>query len=266
VSASPPPSPPPLDWGRGRYEKTAAELEPVAERVVGLARVAPGERVLDIACGTGNAALIAARAGAEATGVDLAARLVDAARGRAAAEGLSATFAVGDATDLPLDDKTFDVAVSIFGLIFAPDADRAFAELVRVLRPGGRAFVTAWLPEGPMFTALGIVGKAVAAVTGPPPERFPWHDEERVRTLATRHGAGVGFEDGEISFSASSLDAFIDEGRDHPMNIAAREVLARAGTEDQVAADMRAAFAAGNEDPSGFRITSRYRLAKIRRP
>src|SRR3954451_6604160 len=98
-----------VDWSVGEYERTAAELEPAARHVVALAAPAPGERVLDLACGTGNAALLAAPAGARVTGLDAASRLVEVARARAAAAGADAEFVVGDALDLPFDDGSFDV-------------------------------------------------------------------------------------------------------------------------------------------------------------
>src|SRR3954462_10924744 len=126
-----------VDWGVGEYEQTAAELEPVAEHVVALARLEAGERVLDVACGTGNAALLAARTGARATGVDGAPRLIEVARTRAAADGLAPAFVVGDVHQLPFGDGAFDVVLSVFGVVFADDPPRALGELVRVLRPGG---------------------------------------------------------------------------------------------------------------------------------
>src|SRR3954464_8532637 len=104
-----------VDWGGGRYELTAADLEPAAVHVVALAGLQRGERVLDLATGTGNAALLAARAGAETTGLDAAARLIDVARSRARDEGLAVRFEVGDAQELPYEDATFDVVVSVFG-------------------------------------------------------------------------------------------------------------------------------------------------------
>jgi ubiquinone/menaquinone biosynthesis C-methylase UbiE len=91
-----------IDWGIGRYEHTAAELEPVAEHVVALAGLRPGERVVDLATGTGNAALLAARAGAVVTGLDAAPPLIDVARERAGQEGVQASFVVGDVGALPL--------------------------------------------------------------------------------------------------------------------------------------------------------------------
>src|SRR5688500_11967438 len=105
--------PPPLDWGVGRYETTAAHLEPAAGTVVERAALRQGERVLDLGCGTGNAALAAARLGADVVGVDPAARLLDVARARAAAEGLSARFEAGSADAIPLPDAAVDVVVSV---------------------------------------------------------------------------------------------------------------------------------------------------------
>ena len=112
-----------IDWNIGRYEQTAAELEPVAAHVVALANLQRGEHVVDLATGTGNAALIAAGAGAVVTGVDTAPRLIDIARSRAVTERVEASFLVGDMQALPFDDGSFDIALSVFGLIFAADAN-----------------------------------------------------------------------------------------------------------------------------------------------
>ena len=138
-----------VDWGMGRYEQTAAELAPVAGHVISLADLQRGEAAVDLATGTGNAALLAARAGAVVTGLDAAARLIDVARARAAAEGVEAEFVVGDIEALPFEDDSFDVALSVFGLIFAGDARRGFDEMTRVLRPSGRALFRCGLRPGP---------------------------------------------------------------------------------------------------------------------
>ena len=254
------------DWGVGRYERTAAALEPAAERVVRAADPQPGERFLDIACGTGNAALLAARAGAEVTGIDLAQRLVEVARERAATEGLAATFLTGDAMELPFEDASFDVAVSVFGVIFAPDAPQAFGEIVRVLRPGGRALVSAWLPDGPIGTAVGISIRALSAATGkPPPPRFGWHEPDRIAELAAAHGVTASFEDAEISFTAASPEAFAAADEEHPIRVTARPVLERAGTYHDVSAQILKVMREANEDPAAFRITSRYRIHRVER-
>src|SRR5205085_2967405 len=100
---------------------------------------------------------------------------------------------VGDAQALPFDDAAFDAVLSLFGIIFAPDAERAFAETLRVLRPRGRALLTAWVPEGPIDAMVGVLVRALAQVTGAPPRRFAWHDPEAVGAVAARHGAHVTF-------------------------------------------------------------------------
>ena len=174
-----------MDWGLGRYEDTASALEPASVQVVDLARLVPGERLLDIGCGTGNAALRAARAGAETTGLDPAARLIEVAGERAAAEGVDADFVVGHAESLPFDDATFDVVLSVFGVIFTADPERAIGEMLRVLRPNGRALVAAWLPTGTIANLMGVIGRATAAATGPAPLRFAWHELDAVAEAAT---------------------------------------------------------------------------------
>src|SRR5215207_5902483 len=109
-----------FDWGIGRYEHTATRLEPAARVVVEAAAPVAGERVVDVGCGTGNAALLAAERGAVVTGVDPAPRLLDVARAEAAARGLDVTFARGQAAEIPLEDGEADVMLSVFGVIFAP--------------------------------------------------------------------------------------------------------------------------------------------------
>jgi SAM-dependent methyltransferase len=255
-----------VDWGVGRYEETAADLEPVAAHVVALAGPQLGEKVLDVACGTGNAALLAARAGADTTGVDAAPRLIEVARGRAQAEDLPVRFDVGDAQALPYDHATFDVVLSIFGVIFAADAERAFGEIVRVLRPGGRALLSAWVPGGTMDAMVGVFMRAVAAVTRPAPVRFAWHDEAAVGELAARHGAELSVDEGEVAFAAESADAYFAANETHhPMSVSMRPLLERAGGDDAIRDEALAILREGNENPDAFQVTSRYRILTVRR-
>jgi SAM-dependent methyltransferase len=115
-----------------------------------------------------------AAAGAEVTGLDAASRLIDVARARAAAAGAGATFVAGDALDLPFEDGAFDVALSVFGIIFVPDAERALAEVVRVLRRGGRALISAWIPAGAIREMVEVLARGVAAAGGPERPGFGW--------------------------------------------------------------------------------------------
>jgi SAM-dependent methyltransferase len=133
-------------WAMGDYPTIATHLLPISEDVVATAGVEAGHRVLDVAVGDGNAAVLCARRGASVVGVDLEPAQVERARARCAAEGLEAAveLRVGDAQALDVDDGAFDVVVSVMGVIFAPDAARATGELARAVRPGGVVVVTAW--------------------------------------------------------------------------------------------------------------------------
>ena len=256
------------DWGLGRYELTAAELEPVARRVVAMANPLRGERVLDIACGTGNAAILAARFGAKVTGVDLAPRLVLVARRRAESENLPASFNVGDAEDLQFADASFEVVVSVFGLIFAPDRRNTFSEFVRVMRPMGRGFFTVWLPGGPIGQMIGMFSQAMNDATGasPPAPAFEWHDAEAIRALAAEHSTKASFHGGELQFSAPSVEEYLNSKmHNDPMMVAMRPVLEEAGLMDDLTRRALEILREGNEDPAGFRVTSRYRIVEIRR-
>jgi len=251
-----------IDWGAGEYERTATELLPVAEHVVSLARPQGGERVLDVACGTGNAALLAARAGASVVGLDGAGRLIEVARSRVA----GATFLVGDAHALPFTDGEFDVALSVFGVIFAEDPERAMGELMRVLRPGGRALVSAWVPVGPIDAMVGAYARAMAQATGRSMPRFAWHDPDAASPLAARHGADLRIHDGELTIVAESPEAYLADGEEHhPMSLAGRPALEQAGLYAQARAEALAALREGNEDPAGFRVTSPYRVLEFTR-
>ena len=255
-----------IDWGIGRYEQTAAELAPVAEHVVALAQIQPGERVVDLACGTGNAALSAARARAVVTGLDAAPRLIDVARERASRAGLHASFVVGDLGSLPFGDASFDVGLSVFGLIFAADPSRAFGEMIRVLQAGGRALLSVWAPAGPIHAMVGTLGGAVAAATGSTPTRFPWHDPEAVERLAAHHGACVRIHDGVLSITAESPEAyFVANEQLHPISVASRPVLERAGTYADVREQALGILRQGNEDPEAFRVSSPYRVIEVSR-
>ena len=167
-------------WMAGDFGQVAKHLEANAEEFIARLAPEPGARVLDVACGTGNLAVPAARAGAAVTGVDIAANLLEQARARAAAEGLSIRFDEGDAEALPYADASFDEVVTMFGAMFAPRPELAAAELVRVCRPGGRIAMANWTPEGFIGQMFRVTGRHV-----PPPPGVPsplqWGDEGTVR-------------------------------------------------------------------------------------
>ena len=197
-----------VDWGTGHYEEVAGQLEPVAGRVVELAGVEDGQRVLDLGCGTGNAALVAARRGALVTGADPAERLLGVARERARGESLEVAWVRASAEELPFADSSFHRVVSVFGVIFAEDPERAVAEIVRVLRPDGEALITAWIPAGPISAMVVAIRRAMEEVTAQTTPGFPWSDTETVRDLAERHGAAAEFDDAVAEFAGESPEAF----------------------------------------------------------
>lgn len=257
-----------LDWGVGRYETTAEELRPVAAAVVERAAISPGDRVVDVGCGTGNAALLAALRGAQATGVDPAARLLEVARGRAAESGVSATFLQGDAASIPVATAGADVVLSVFAVIFAPDPIAAAAEMARVTAPGGRILLTAWIPEGAVQDCVGIFQRAVAAAIGRPagPPPFAWHEKHALVSLFGPLGFSVEVEPGELAIRASSAREYLEiQGRDHPLSVAGRAVLESSGEGEAVRERALGVLEAANEDPAAFRVTSRYVVATATR-
>jgi len=176
-------------WALGDFARAAAEQVLVGEVLCRAIDIHPGERVLDVAAGSGNAALAAARRGARVTATDFVPQLLAAAARRAKAEGLDLETQEADAQSLPFADGAFDVILSTFGVMYAADQSRAAAELLRVCRPGGRIGLTAWTP-GSVMAATQAAAARFAPYPALPGARSPneWGTETRVRELL---GAGI---------------------------------------------------------------------------
>ena len=166
-------------WMTGDYDLFSRYMEAGARQFYGRLGVAPGTRLLDVGCGSGQLALLAARAGARVTGCDIATNWIEAARARAAAEGISVAFDEGDAEALPYGDAQFDVVASLIGAMFAPRPALVAAELTRVCRPGGMIAMANWTPGG----FIGLMFKAIAKHIAPSgmPSPALWGDEDTVR-------------------------------------------------------------------------------------
>ncbi len=174
-------------WASGDYAAVGARLLLTAELLCESVDLRAGQRVLDVACGSGNAALAAARRFCQVTGIDYVPTLLDRARQRAQAEGLQATFQDADAEALPFPDDAFDVVLSTCGAMFAPDQEQTARELLRVCRPGGRIGMVNWVPDG----YVGELFRAIGRYLPPPPGLRPpvlWGSPERLREL---FGPGV---------------------------------------------------------------------------
>jgi SAM-dependent methyltransferase len=213
-------------WDAGDWAEFAPLIADASRVVIDRLGVAEGHEFLDVGTGSGTAAILAARRGARATGLDLVPKLIAAAQARAQAEGVEVTWVVGDAQDLPFGDGSFDRVSSVFGCMFAPDQERAAAELVRVCRPGGRITVSAWTPEGLNGQTFGVVGKYFP----PPPEgvRPPvmWGTEDHVRHLFSGHS--VETERVMLRWKGDSFDEFVAN-----FEVLGPMVMARAALEPQ---------------------------------
>ncbi|MBW8059453.1 MAG: class I SAM-dependent methyltransferase [Solirubrobacterales bacterium] len=252
-------------WGAGDWPGFAPVIQEVSDIVVEELGVGEGHDYLDIACGSGNAAIVAARRGARVIGLDFVPKLVEAARERAAAEGLDAEFVQGDAEDLPFADDSFDRATSIFGVMFAPRHQQAADELVRIARPGGVFAVTGWTPEG----LNGQMFKTVGAHMPPSPEGMTppamWGDEEHVRGLFSRPGLEVSCEKRSMDFTWESLDSWFAYCEQNlGPTVVTKSVLEPQGKWEAARADLIALGERFNEAGDGsMRTPAEYLLTKV---
>ncbi len=168
-------------WGKGPYQRITETITDVHDVVVERLAPQPGDRWLDLACGTGAVAERAAAAGARVTGLDLAPVLIETARERAAELGLEIDYVVGDLERMTLADASFDKVSSTCGIMFAPDHAAAARELARVTAPGGRIALANWTPTGGLAKMFSVMAPYQPAP--PPSSPFDWGDEHRVREL-----------------------------------------------------------------------------------
>jgi ubiquinone/menaquinone biosynthesis C-methylase UbiE len=193
-------------WGSGNYAAVADKISAVGEHIVEAVGLAPGMDVLDVACGTGNATIPAARAGARVTGVDFSPDLLAIARERAADAMVEINWVEGDAEQLPFADASFDRVISTFGHMFASDHERSAAELRRACRADGLIGICCWTPEG----AIGRMFAMVADLVPPPPTAASpllWGTEEHVRKVL---GDDARFEHREVEWRDSSTQSYAD--------------------------------------------------------
>lgn len=196
-------------WASGDYGVIGTTLQIVGEMLAEACDLRWDERVLDVAAGNGNATLAAARRGCKVTSTDYVASLLDQGAERARAEHLEVQFQAADAEALPFKDASFDVVLSTFGVMFAPDQTKAAAELARVCRPGGRIGMANWTPEslvGQMFKALGKQLPPLAGVQAP----SRWGVEAQLQTMFGNQAAKIDVTGRMFNFRYRSATHFID--------------------------------------------------------
>jgi SAM-dependent methyltransferase len=200
-------------WQTGDYPRVGNTLQIMAELLVEAADVRAGQRVLDVACGQGNAAMAAARRFAEATGVDYATNLLEQGRERAAAEHLPVTFTEGDAEKLPVPDASFDLVCSTVGVMFAPNHQQTADELVRVTAPGGKIALASWTPAGMVGQLFKTVSKWAPPPAGVQPPTL-WGTEDHLFELCGDRVEWVALNRREFVFRYHSPEHFSEWFRD----------------------------------------------------
>lgn len=249
-------------WAAGDYGTLSEHIEDVGEYIVGRTGVASGMDVLDVACGTGNAALPAARAGAEVTGLDLVPALLEGGRGNAADAGVEIEWIEGNAEELPFADGSFDRVLSTFGHMFAPRHRETADEMARVCREGGVIGICCWTPEG----VAGEIFRAAGSYMPPPPDfAMPpilWGTEEHVREMWPS-ATGFEFERRDTTLEWDSVEGFADYFVDRfgPL-VTARQMLGE-GFQD-LRRDIVAIWERRNAaDDGSFRLAQEYLVSVV---
>jgi len=200
-------------WASGNFAVIGVTLQIVGETLAETADIRAGETVIDVAAGNGNASLAAAHRLARVTSTDYVPALLEKGRARAAAEGLDIAFQVADAENLPFQDGSFDVALSTFGVMFTPDHARTAAELLRVVRAGGRIGLANWTPDSFIGQLFKVIGKAV-----PPPvgvmSPLLWGTEAYLGELFGDAAADIRTERRDFCFRYASSGHWLQVFRD----------------------------------------------------
>jgi len=196
-------------WASGDFHAVATLIQPVADTLCDAVDLQAGWRVLDVACGSGNAAIAAARCGCNVVGIDYVPALLARGRRRAEAEGLTVDLIEGDAEAIPFPDGSFDAVLSVYGSMFAPDHGQAAAELARVCRPGGRIGLATWTPHGFIGEMLKTVASHVPPVRGVASPLL-WGSEPYVRELFEGAVESVECNERAFTFRFRSAHAFVD--------------------------------------------------------
>lgn len=201
-------------WTSGDYAKIGNPLVIMGERLCETVDLRSGQKVLDVATGSGNTAISAARRFCEVTGLDYVPELIEQARKRAEAEHLDITFEVGDAEEVPYPDGSFDAVLSTVGVMFAPDQEKAAGELLRICKPGGTIGLANWVPDGYIGNVFRTVGKHFPPPPGikPPPL---WGTEERLQELLGDDVSSLETRRRTYMFRYLSAEHFIERFRSY---------------------------------------------------
>ena len=212
-------------WSRDDYGQLAKLFEGAARELLDACAISAGQEVVDVGAGNGNLAVLAAREGASVVACDLTPAMVELGRARSEAEGLAVEWLVADAEELPFEDARFDCAGSVFGAMFAPRPERAAAELLRVVRPGGTVGMASWTPDS--YQGLSFeIGRRYMTAPGALPTSTDWGEETIARARFESLGARVEASRRSVPFRFASPEAMSSFfGRNAGPVVAAREAM-----------------------------------------
>lgn len=235
-------------WATGDFHRIGVTQVVVGERLVRAVRVHAGQQVLDVAAGAGNTSLAAARRFGEVTATDFVPDLLATAARRAEAEGLPLKTDVADAQNLPFADASFDVVLTTFGAMFAPDQEKTASELLRVLKPGGRLGMANWTPSGFVGQLFAVGAKHVPPAPGLyPPSR--WGTGEGLQELLGSRGASLEMRERETEFIYPSADYMLELYRTWFGPTATGFASLDEAGQQAYAADLMALYADWNQGP-----------------
>jgi SAM-dependent methyltransferase len=247
-------------WALGDYPEASRSIAEVAGLLAERVGAGAGVELLDVATGSGNVAMAAARAGASVTGLDLTPELLEVARARAEANGLEIDFLEGDAEELPFEADSFDRVTSCFGVMFAPRQQQAAAELVRVARPGSRIAVAAWTPQGTM----GQMFRTVSSYMPPPPAELKppvmWGLEDHVTGLFAGTGVELAFDRLTVDFLHDSPESYMEfTEKNLGPAITAKAALEPQGRYDELRSELIGLYSEANRAEDGsLRVAAEY--------
>lgn len=225
-------------WAAGDYAMVGVTLQIVAESLCVAADLRPGQRVLDVATGSGNTALAAARCFTDVVGVDYVPALLARGRERAKVERLPIEFREGDAEALPFPDASFDAVLSTFGVMFAPDQQRAANELVRVCRSGGRIALASWTPEGVLGESFRVIAGHVPPPAGLQPA-VAWGSESHLRRLFGANAREFRFARRNFVFRYRSFEHWLEIFRSYYGPLHKAFLALDVGSQRQLAKELR---------------------------
>lgn len=250
-------------WGKGNWSEVAKRLQPVANRLVAAAGVPPGSRVLDVAAGDGNVASAAAAIDARVIASDLNSDLITMGRERTL--GMPVVWCGADIEILPFPDSTFDFVLSTFGVMYAPDREKAVAEMFRVAVPGGVVAVANWMRQGWQGRLASVMVKHV-----PPPkgrlDPLDWGEPEKVTELFSPHTEELSFERNVLWDEFASVEAWWEKAQVNSPPLASIKETKTAEEFEALGRDLMAEAAAVADPPGTARWASNYLIVVATKP